>query len=70
MPGLALQIGALLALAQLNPSWAVGASVIFVMAVQGVSGVAKDLAKMSSKSAVKIWRPPISKARSFAGWLC
>ena len=55
--GLALQIGALLALAQLNPSWAVGASVIFVMAVQGVSGVAKDLAKMSSKSAVKILAP-------------
>jgi hypothetical protein len=27
------------------------------MAVQGVSGVAKDLAKMSSKSAVKLWRP-------------
>ena len=55
--GLALQIGALLALAQLDPSWAVGASVIFVMAVQGVSGVAKDLAKMSSKSAVKILAP-------------
>ena len=55
--GLALQIGALLALAQLDPSWAVGASVVFVMAVQGVSGVAKDLAKMSSKSAVKILAP-------------
>ena len=53
--GLALQICALLALAQLDPSWAVGASVIFVMAIQGVSGVAKDLAKMSSKSAVKIF---------------
>lgn len=55
--GLALQIGALLALAQLDPAWAVGASVVFVMAVQGVSGVAKDLAKMSSKSAVKILAP-------------
>ena len=52
--GLALQIGALVALAQLDPGWGVAASVAFVMAVQGVSGVAKDLAKMSSKSAVKL----------------
>ena len=55
--GLALQIGALVALAQLDPSWGAAASVAFVMAVQGVSGVAKDLAKMSSKSAVKLLAP-------------
>lgn len=55
--GLALQIGALAALAQLDPAWGVAASVAFVMAVQGVSGVAKDLAKMSSKSAVKHLAP-------------
>lgn len=55
--GLALQIGALLALAQLDPGWGIAASVVFVMAVQGVSGVAKDLAKMSSKSAVKLLAP-------------
>lgn len=55
--GLVLQIGALWALAQLDPGWGVGASVVFVMAVQGVSGVAKDLAKMSSKSAVKLLAP-------------
>lgn len=55
--GLALQIGALLALNQLDPGWAVATSVIFVMAVQGVSGVAKDLAKMGSKSAVKLLAP-------------
>ena len=55
--GLALQVVALLALAQLDPGWAVGASVAFVMVVQGASGVAKDLAKMSSKSAVKILAP-------------
>ena len=55
--GLALQIGALLALAQLDPGWGIAASVAFVMAVQGVSGVAKDLAKMSSKSAVKLLAP-------------
>lgn len=55
--GLALQIAALAALAQLDPAWGVAASVAFVMAVQGVSGVAKDLAKMSSKSAVKVLAP-------------
>ena len=55
--GLVLQIGALAALAGLDPEWSVAASVIYVMAVQGVSGVAKDLAKMSSKSAVKLLAP-------------
>lgn len=55
--GLALQIAALVALAQLDPGWTLAASVTFVMAVQGASGVAKDLAKMSSKSAVKLLAP-------------
>ena len=55
--GLALQVVALLALAQLDPAWGITASVVFVMLVQGMSGVAKDLAKMSSKSAVKILAP-------------
>ncbi|TJZ90318.1 organoarsenical effux MFS transporter ArsJ [Paracoccus gahaiensis] len=55
--GLGLQIVALAALAQLDPAWGVGASVVFVMAVQGLSGVAKDLSKMSSKSAVKVLAP-------------
>ena len=55
--GLALQIAALVALAQLDPGWALGASVAYVMLVQGASGVAKDLAKMSSKSAVKLLAP-------------
>ncbi|KUJ80670.1 MFS transporter permease [Ruegeria marisrubri] len=55
--GLALQVAALVALARLDPGWAVGFSVVYVMAVQGVSGVAKDLAKMSSKSAVKLLAP-------------
>ncbi len=55
--GLGLQVLALLALAQLDPAWAIGASVVFVMLVQGASGVAKDLAKMASKSAVKLLAP-------------
>lgn len=55
--GLCIQVLALLALAQLDPAWAIGLSVVYVMLVQGASGVAKDLAKMSSKSAVKLLAP-------------
>lgn len=55
--GLVLQILALIALAQLDPGWSVAVSVMFVMAVQGASGVAKDLSKMSAKSAVKVLAP-------------
>lgn len=53
LAGLGLQVVALLALTLHDPSWAEVASVGFVMAVQALSGVAKDLTKMSSKSAVK-----------------
>ncbi len=55
--GLAIQVTALLALTQLDPGWAVPVSVAFVMVVQGMAGVAKDLTKMSSKSAVKVLVP-------------
>jgi predicted MFS family arabinose efflux permease len=65
--GLGLQIIALLVLAQLDPSWSVAGSVIFVMCVQGLSGVAKDLAKMSSKSAVKLLAP--SKDGALFKWV-
>jgi hypothetical protein len=55
--GLGLQIVALLALSQLDTNWTVAVSVMFVMLVQGLSGIAKDLTKMSSKSAVKLLAP-------------
>ncbi|NNL17181.1 MAG: organoarsenical effux MFS transporter ArsJ [Boseongicola sp.] len=55
--GLGLQIIALIALTQLSANWSIAASVAFVMFVQGLSGIAKDLAKMSSKSAVKLLAP-------------
>ncbi|RYH08522.1 organoarsenical effux MFS transporter ArsJ [Tropicimonas sp. IMCC6043] len=55
--GLSLQILALIALANLDPDWMLATSVVYVMLVQGLSGVAKDLAKMSSKSAVKLLAP-------------
>ncbi len=55
--GLGLQVAALLTMTFLDPHWTVATSVAFVMVVQGASGVAKDLAKMSSKSAVKLLAP-------------
>ncbi len=51
--GLGLQIAALAALTLHDPGWREWISVTFVMTVQAVSGIAKDLTKMSSKSAVK-----------------
>jgi hypothetical protein len=51
--GLGIQIVALLMLALLNPAWPVGMVVAYVMAAQALSGIAKDLTKMSSKSAIK-----------------
>ncbi|MDA3040311.1 MAG: organoarsenical effux MFS transporter ArsJ [Actinomycetota bacterium] len=51
--GLGVQIVALVALTFESPSWERWRSVIFVMGLQALSGVAKDLTKMSSKSAVK-----------------
>jgi MFS family permease len=59
--GLLFQVLALLALAQLDPTWSITASVVFVMTLQGLSGVAKDLTKMSAKSAVKILAPSESE---------
>lgn len=51
--GLVTQIVALSALTLLDDSWSTWLAVTFVMVLQALSGVAKDLTKMSSKSAVK-----------------
>ncbi|CTQ50817.1 organoarsenical effux MFS transporter ArsJ [Jannaschia donghaensis] len=64
--GLALQIVALAALTQLDPSWTLAVSVVFVMVVQGASGVAKDLTKTASKSAIKLLIPSGQGARLYA----
>ncbi|MEM7213088.1 MAG: MFS transporter, partial [Pseudomonadota bacterium] len=48
-----------------DTAWTIVTSVIFVMVVQGASGVAKDLAKMASKSAVKILAPDDQKGALF-----
>ncbi|MEM9652435.1 MAG: organoarsenical effux MFS transporter ArsJ, partial [Actinomycetota bacterium] len=51
--GLALQIIALVGLTFHQESWREWVAVAFVMGAQALSGVAKDLTKMSSKSAIK-----------------
>lgn len=55
--GLALQVAALSALAGLQTGWSAALSVAYVMAAQALSGIAKDLTKMSSKSAIKVLLP-------------
>jgi MFS transporter, APGE family, 1-arseno-3-phosphoglycerate exporter len=55
--GLALQLVALGLLALLGRGWSIGLSVGYVMGCQALSGIAKDLTKMSAKSAVKVLVP-------------
>ena len=55
--GLAIQIVALLAISFVDPNWSKALSVIFVMTCQALSGIAKDLTKVSSKSVVKFVVP-------------
>ena len=51
--GLLLQIGALLLLVPVAPAWPKLLAVPYVMAAQALSGVAKDLSKMSAKGSIK-----------------
>ncbi len=63
--GLGLQVGALAMLASLSPAWPATVSVPYVMAAQALSGIAKDLTKMSSKSSIKLIVPPDASASLF-----
>jgi predicted MFS family arabinose efflux permease len=55
--GLVVQVVALGLLALLNREWSMAVSVAYVMGCQALSGIAKDLTKMSAKSAVKVLVP-------------
>lgn len=63
--GLILQIGSLSALSLTNPDWLPAISVAYVMGLQAASGVAKDLTKMSSKSAIKVLVPANAEGALF-----
>lgn len=52
--GLMLQIAGLLFLSALRPDWGAAPSVVWVVLAQGVAGIAKDITKTASKSAIKI----------------
>ena len=52
--GQILQIAGLILLSMLDPAWTVALSVTWVVACQGLAGVAKDLTKTASKSAIKV----------------
>lgn len=51
--GQGLQIAGLLMLSALDPGWGTVLSVAWVVVAQGIAGVAKDLTKTASKSAIK-----------------
>lgn len=65
LAGLGLQVFALGMLAQMDPAWSVSASVAYVMASQALSGIAKDLTKMSAKSAIKTLVPKDAQSSLF-----
>jgi predicted MFS family arabinose efflux permease len=49
----ALQVAGLIMLSALDPGWTMAASVAWVVAAQGIAGLAKDFTKTASKSAIK-----------------
>jgi len=51
--GQTLQIAGLVMLSALDPAWTAAASVAWVVAAQGIAGLAKDFTKTASKSAIK-----------------
>jgi predicted MFS family arabinose efflux permease len=51
--GQGLQVAGLIMLSVLDPGWTMAASVAWVVAAQGVAGLAKDFTKTASKSAIK-----------------
>jgi MFS family permease len=63
--GIGLQIFALLMLAFLNRDWTQGMAIAYVMTAQALSGIAKDLTKMSSKSAIRLVVPQDAQSALF-----
>ena len=53
MTGQVLQIASLLLLSALDPAWTALVSIAWVVAAQGIAGLAKDFTKTASKSAIK-----------------
>ncbi|MDB9371372.1 organoarsenical effux MFS transporter ArsJ, partial [Nodularia spumigena CS-586/05] len=63
--GIGLQVFSMVMLSWLNPDWAEWLAVGYVMVAQAFSGVAKDLTKMSSKSAIRLVVPQEDQSSLF-----
>ena len=63
--GIGLQVLALGLLALLNPEWSQTGAIAYVMVAQAFSGIAKDLTKMSSKSAIRLVVPQEAQSSLF-----
>ncbi|AKG21697.1 organoarsenical effux MFS transporter ArsJ [Calothrix sp. 336/3] len=63
--GIGLQIFSLIMLSMLNPGWAQWIAVSYVMVAQAFSGIAKDLTKMSTKSAIRLVVPQDAQSSLF-----
>ena len=69
MIGLILQIAGLMLLSALDPAWSAAVlSVAWVVAAQGIAGVAKDFTKTASKSAIKATSVGRRPASCSDGW--
>lgn len=63
--GLALQVFALGMLSLVSSAWSQAVSVPYVMSAQALSGIAKDLTKMSSKISIKLLVPESERSSLF-----
>ena len=63
--GIGLQVFGLIMLSSVNPSWVQWLAVFYVMVTQAFSGIAKDLTKMSSKSAIRLVVPQDAQSSLF-----
>jgi len=63
--GIGLQVVSLVMLSWLNPGWVQWLAVLYVMTAQAFSGIAKDLTKMSSKSAIRLVVPQDAQSSLF-----
>ncbi|MFZ9103329.1 MAG: MFS transporter, partial [Burkholderiaceae bacterium] len=61
MVGLSTQILGFVLLSLVSPDWSMALSVAWVVVAQGVCGVAKDLTKTASKSAIKLTAGQVSE---------
>jgi len=63
--GLSIQPVALISLSFMDNTWSPAIAIPFVMFVQAISGISKDLTKMSSKTAVKFLVPKNENSKLF-----